>query len=197
MRPSLRFVDTPDLSSLIALCRAGDELAWEAFVRQFQGRIFGLACTYVDDREEAADLAQEIFIRLFETRTRWAPHGEFLPWMFQVARNRAIDFLRRRKVRRPAVAVPADEVALLADPGEGPEAQAIGQSRRDRLRTALRRLSALSREILLLRDVQELSVQEAAAVLGVPAGTVKSRSNRARAELAEQLLAASPDRSEP
>ena len=90
----------PDLSSLIARCRAGDELAWEVFVRQFQGRIFGLACTYVSDGDEAADLAQEIFIRLFETRRKWAPHGEFLPWMFQVARNRAIDFLRRRTVAR-------------------------------------------------------------------------------------------------
>ena len=187
----------PDLSSLIARCRAGDELAWEVFVRQYQGRIYGLACTYVTDRDEAADLAQEIFIRLFETRRKWAPHGEFLPWMFQVARNRAIDFLRRRKVRRPAVAVPVDDVPMLADQGEGPEAQAIAGSRRERLRAALRRVSALSREILLLRDVQGLSVQEAASVLGVPSGTVKSRSNRARAELAEQMLAAGPDRSEP
>lgn len=192
-----RPVDTPELAFLIARCRAGDELAWEAFVCRFQGRIFGLACTYVTDRDEAADLAQEIFVRLFETRRKWAPPGEFMPWMFQLARNRAIDFLRRRKVRRPAVAVPVDEVPMLVDQGEGPEAQAIAGSRRERLRTALRRVSALSREILLLRDVQGLSVHETAAVLGVPAGTVKSRSNRARAELATEMLAIAPGRSEP
>ena len=190
-------MDTPDLASLIARCRAGDELAWEAFVRRFQGRLFGLACTYVDDRDEAADLTQEIFVRLFETRARWAPHGEFVPWMFQVARNRAIDFLRRRKIRRPAASVPADEVTAIPDPGEGPEAQAIGASRRRRLWDALRRVSARSREVLMLRDVQQLSVEEAAAVLGIPAGTVKSRSSRARAELAEQLAVSRADWSEP
>jgi RNA polymerase sigma-70 factor (ECF subfamily) len=194
-RHALRPVETLDLASLIARCRAGDELAWEGFVRRFQGRVFGLACTYVTDREGAADLAQEIFIRLFETRARWPRHGEFMPWMFQVARNLAIDFLRRRKVRRPAVRVLVDDVPELADPGEGPEARAIGKSRRERLRAALGRVSALSREILLLRDVQGLSVQEAAAVLGVPAGTVKSRSNRARVELADVMLRSERKRS--
>lgn len=182
-------METPDLASLIARCRAGDELAWEAFVHQFQGRIYGLACTYASDRDEAADLAQEIFVRLFETRTRWAPAAEFVPWMFKVARNRAIDDLRRRKVRWPAMAVPADEVPELADPGAGPEARAIDRSRLERLRAAMRRLSDLSREVLLLRDVQGLSVAEVAGVLGVPVGTVKSRASRARAELAEQVLA--------
>jgi RNA polymerase sigma-70 factor (ECF subfamily) len=187
-------MEPSDFASLIAPCRAGDGLAWEAFVRLFQRRIFGLASTYVSEREDAADLAQDIFVRLFETRARWPADSEFLPWMFQVARNRAIDFVRRRKVRRPSVSVPADEVPTLADPAEGPEARVIGGSRRERLRAALGRVSALSREILLLRDVQGLSVLEAAAALGVPAGTVKSRSSRARTELAEQLLAAGGDR---
>ncbi|MEW6321654.1 MAG: sigma-70 family RNA polymerase sigma factor [Acidobacteriota bacterium] len=190
-------MDAPDLSTLTAQCRAGDSLAWETFVRYFQGRIYGLARSYVDDREEAADLAQDIFVRLFEIRDRWAHADDFVPWMFHVARNQAIDFLRRRRVRRPAVAIPAEDVPALADRGESPEAYAIGQSRREQLWQALRRLSALSREILVLRDVHGLSVQETAAVLKVPAGTVKSRSNRARAELAERLLATGAVRGEP
>jgi RNA polymerase sigma-70 factor, ECF subfamily len=192
----LETVDTQDLAPLIAQCRAGDPLAWEAFVRQFQSRVYGLACTYVRDRDDAADLAQEIFVRLFETRARWVPDREFVPWMFQVARNRAVDFLRRRRVRRPAVAVPAESAAELADPGEGPEARVLRRSRLDQFRAALARLSDLSREILVLRDVQGLSVREVAAALGVPDGTVKSRASRARAELAEQLLAASGERSD-
>jgi RNA polymerase sigma-70 factor, ECF subfamily len=189
-------VDHLDLASLIARCRTGDELAWEAFVRRFQGRVFGLAYAYVEDREEAADLAQEIFVRLYETRARWATDDEFVAWMFGVARNRAVDFLRRRKVRRPPASVPAEGVSL-ADPHEDPEARAIRRSRLDRLRAALKRVPEVSRQILLLRDVQGLSIREAAAALGVPAGTVKSRSSRARAELAEQLLDARFDRSEP
>jgi RNA polymerase sigma-70 factor (ECF subfamily) len=191
-----RLLDILDLETLIARCRTGDELAWEAFVRQFQGRVYGLARTYVADSEEAADLAQDIFIRLFETRKRWVSGQEFTPWMFRVARNLAVDFLRRRKVRRPAVSVAADEVALPADPGTGPEALAIGESRRGLVRAALARISAMSREVLVLRDIHGLSVEEAARVLGVPTGTVKSRASRARAELAERVLALGRGRSD-
>jgi RNA polymerase sigma-70 factor (ECF subfamily) len=181
-------VDTDDLAPLLARCRTGDDLAWEAFVRRFQGRIFGLACTFVTERDEAADLAQEIFVRLFEARDDWPPSPAFVPWMFHVARNRAIDFLRRGRVRRPAASVPVDEVPWLADPHDGPEARAIGASRRARLRGAIGRMSALARQVLLLRDVHGLSVGETAALLGVPVGTVKSRSTRARAELAAHLV---------
>lgn len=190
-------VETVDLGTLIAQCRSGDPLAWEAFVRQYQSRIYGLAYSYARDRDEAADLAQEIFIRLFETRARWAPAAEFVPWMFQVARNRAVDFLRRRRVRRPAVSAPATELADLADPGEGPETQALRRSRREELRAGLARLSNLSREVLLLRDVQGLTVQEVAATLGVPTGTVKSRASRARAELAAEMIASGGERRKP
>lgn len=181
--------DAFGLATLIERCRAGDELAWEGFVRRYQGKIFGLACTYVVDRDDAADLAQEIFIRLFETRARWARGEEFVPWMFQVARNRAVDFVRRRNVRRPAVAVPAEDAALATAPGENPEAQTIGRAREGLLRAALARVSAISRDVLVLRDMEGLSVEETARALGVPAGTVKSRASRARAELAERVLA--------
>jgi RNA polymerase sigma-70 factor (ECF subfamily) len=184
-----------DLTSLLERCRAGDELAWEAFVRHYQARIFGLACTYVSDRGEAADLAQEIFVRLFETRDRWADGDQFVPWMFQVARNRAVDFLRRHNARRPPLAVPAEEAMLASEPSDGPEAQAIGRSRHGLLRAALARLSALSREVLILREIQGLSVEETARILGVPSGTVKSRANRARTELAARVLALGRGRS--
>ncbi len=181
-------MDTSDLDPLIVRCRAGDDAAWETFVRRFQGRLFGLACTYVSNRDEAADLAQDIFVRLFETRDRWPDSGpEFLPWMFQVARNRAVDFLRRRQSRRISASVPLDDGPILMDGGASPEAQAIGASRRAQLRAALGRVSALAREVLVLRHVQGLSLHETAAALGVPIGTVKSRANRGRSELARML----------
>jgi RNA polymerase sigma-70 factor (ECF subfamily) len=180
--------DPLELTTLIERCRAGDELAWEAFVRRYQARIYGLACTYTSQRDEAADLAQEIFVRLFETRARWAPADQFVPWMLQVARNRAVDFLRRRRSRRPPISVPVEDVPLAAEPGDGPEARALGHARRGQLRAALARLSQLSREVLVLRDIQGLSVEETARILGVPTGTVKSRSSRARAELAERMI---------
>jgi RNA polymerase sigma-70 factor (ECF subfamily) len=180
---------------LIARCRAGDEPAWEVFVRRFQGRVFGLACTYVTNRDDASDLAQDIFVRLFETRGRWPDDPQFLPWMFQLARNRAVDFLRRRQARRASGAVAIDEAPPIVDPADSPEARAIGESRRSRLRDALRHVSAAARDVLVLRHVRGLSIEETAAVLGLPIGTVKSRANRGRAELAERLLGGQEGRS--
>jgi RNA polymerase sigma-70 factor, ECF subfamily len=182
-------VDQLELPILLARCRAGDDLAWEAFVRRFQGRVYALAYSYVGEREDARDLAQEIFIRLFETRDRWADGDEFMPWLIHVARNRSVDFLRRRKVRRPAVSVQEDEGFQLPDHQPSPESQTVTASQRTLLHAALRGLSTLSREVLILRDVHGLSVQHVASTLGVPVGTVKSRASRARTELVARVRA--------
>jgi RNA polymerase sigma-70 factor, ECF subfamily len=182
-------LDPLDLSTLLARCRAGDELAWEAFVYRFQGRIYALAYSYTGEREDARDLAQEIFIRLYESRTKWAPGDEFLPWLIHVARNRSVDFLRRRKVRRPALSVREDEGFQVPDERPTPEDATVAASQRSLLRVAMSGLSALSREILVLRDVHGLSVQHVAEMLHVPVGTVKSRASRARVELTSRVRA--------
>jgi RNA polymerase sigma-70 factor (ECF subfamily) len=164
-------------------------VAWEAFVRQTQGRLFALAYSYAGDREDARDLAQEIFVRLYEARSQWPCGDEFLPWLFRVARNRSVDYLRRRAVRRPASVAEEAEISELPDPAAGAEARAIESDRRGLLHAALRGLSAINREIVVLRDVQGLPIQQVASILGVPLGTVKSRASRARVELAERVLA--------
>ena len=191
-------VDATELAALVDPCRSGDPQAWEAFVRHFQGRMFALAYSYAGDREDARDLAQDIFIRLYETRDQWVSGDEFLPWLFRVARNRSIDYLRRRKVRTPALTVPDDALADLPDHAPTPEAHAVAQAvasdRRSLLHAAMRGLSAINREIVVLRDVHGLSVQHVASVLGIPVGTVKSRASRARVELTEKVLALSRGR---
>jgi len=187
-------LDATDLTILVERCRTGDALAWEAFVRQLQGRLFALAYSYAGDREDARDLAQEIFVRLYEVRGQWPSGDEFLPWLFRVARNRSVDFLRRRSVRRPASTVDETEVAELPDLSPGAETRAIEQDRRSLLRAALRGLSAINREIVVLRDVHGLPIQQVASILGIPLGTVKSRASRARVELTERVLALSRGR---
>jgi RNA polymerase sigma-70 factor (ECF subfamily) len=189
-------VESSELASLVDRCRADDGLAWEAFVRHLQGRIFALSYSYAGDREDARDLAQEIFVRLYEARGQWPSGDEFLPWLFRVARNRSVDFLRRRSVRRPAATADETEIAELADPAPGAEARVIESDRRGILHAALRGLSAINREIVVLRDVHGLPIQQVAAILGVPLGTVKSRASRARVELAERVLALSRGRGE-
>jgi RNA polymerase sigma-70 factor (ECF subfamily) len=178
-----------ELSSLLERCRQGDDLAWEAFVRQFERRIYSIASGYASGPEEARDWAQDIFVRLYETRGRWAPPEAFVPWLVRVARNVCLDQLRRKKARPPAEDVQADEMWDLAATDAGPEAalETVGKQRL--VWRALQSLGHLSREIIQLKEIQGLSLEEVARMLGVPIGTVKSRSNRARLELAERVLA--------
>lgn len=174
-----------ELVRILESCRLGDELAWEMLVRQHQGRVYGIAMTYVADPDEARDLAQEIFVRVYRNIDGCRESDRFLPWLVRIARNACIDHLRRRKARPPARDIPADEAWGLASSDPSPEDVSEDSSRRRLVATALQRLSEINREIILLKDMQGLSLDEIAKMLELPLGTVKSRSSRARVELAE------------
>jgi RNA polymerase sigma-70 factor (ECF subfamily) len=182
-------VELTDLDALLDRCRKGDNLAWEAFVRQFQRRVYSIASAYASGGDEAQDLAQDIFVRLYETRGRWVPADVFTAWLVRVARNVCLDALRRRKARPPAHDVPADEMLDLADAGRTPDSTLEASRDRQLVWRALRSLSRLSREVILLKEIQGFSLEEIADMLRAPIGTVKSRSSRARLELAERVLA--------
>lgn len=180
-----------DLATLLQRCREGDQLAWEALVRQNQARIYGLAHHYVHDREEARDLAQDIFVRIYRGLDGCTEPERFVPWTIRVARNACIDHLRRRKARPPRFDLPAEEVVTLTAAGPSPADDYEADARRRLVHLALQSLSELSREIILLKDIQGLSFEEIAGMVGAPIGTLKSRSNRARLELAKKVLALS------
>ncbi len=186
-----------ELAALLDRCRQGDELAWEAFVRQYQRRIYSLATCYATDPDDARDLAQDVFVRLYNTRRQWTAAETFLPWMIRVARNVCLDRVRARKARPPASDVPADELLDLAAATAAPDEDYEAATRRQLFDRALRKLTALSREIILLKEIQGLQVEEIARALRIPLGTVKSRSNRARLELARHVLALQPQAAEP
>jgi RNA polymerase sigma-70 factor (ECF subfamily) len=179
-----------ELAPLLALLRSGDELAWEGFVRHFQGRVFGLAYHYTAQAEDARDLAQEVFIRIYRNLASVPGEEGCLPWVIRITRNACIDHLRRRKARLPLWDLPADEMFDLSSPDQNPEEAHLEAVRKTTVHRALQELTDLNREILLLKEIQGLKLDEIAAILGVPVGTVKSRSNRARLELAQKLTAA-------
>jgi RNA polymerase sigma-70 factor (ECF subfamily) len=183
-----------DLGQLLDRCRLGDELAWEKLVRQHQSRIHALAYHYVGSGEEARDLTQEIFVRIYKGLDACTETAHFVPWTIRIARNACIDHLRRRKARPPGVDLPADAVLDLAAGGPTPEETYVANARRRLVHLALQSLSELSREIIVLKDIQGLQFDEIATMLDVPVGTVKSRSNRARIELARKVLALSGGR---
>lgn len=156
-------------------------------MRQFQARIYGIAYHYVGSPEDARDLAQEAFIRLYQNLGLCPDEEGFLPWIIRITRNACIDHLRRKKARPPAHDLLADEMLDLRAPGRNPEQLYAEDSRKRLIHRALKEMTELNREIILLKDIQGLALEEIAAMLHVPLGTVKSRSNRARLELAHKL----------
>lgn len=177
-----------DLPVLIERCKAGDELAWEAFVRQFQRRVYSLAGSYARCSDDARDMAQEIFVRLYEKRRAWPEAGMFLPWMIRTARNLCIDLIRKAQVRPSAADSSEDDLARLTAQTPDPEDDFHLGARKALVWRAVRSLTALNREMVVLKEIQGLSLEEVASLLKVPIGTVKSRSNRARLELAQKVL---------
>jgi RNA polymerase sigma-70 factor (ECF subfamily) len=180
-----------DLETLLDRCRAGDGLAWEALVRRYQSRVYGVALHFVRDRDLARDLAQEIFVRLYERLPGY--NGEtFVAWMYRLARNLCIDHLRRRGARPPFDDQPIGETIDPLDTDADPERDRLRHARSALLYRAIDRLGEAHREMILLKEIQGLELHEIADLLGAPLGTVKSRSHRARAELARVVLELDP-----
>ncbi len=176
-----------DQSELLQRCQNGDELAWEVLVRQYQGRICSIAFGYVGEQDEALDLAQEIFIRVYNRLGTCTEPEKFQAWLTRIARNACIDQLRRRKARPPSQDIPAEDMVSLASHGPSPEDELVRSSRQKLVHRALQHLSEINREIIVLKDIQGLPLEEISGMLDLPLGTVKSRSSRARIELARAI----------
>ncbi len=164
-------------------------------MRQHQGRICAIAYGYLGDQDEAFDLAQEIFVRVYQRLDTCDDPEKFQSWLTRIARNACIDHLRRMKTRPPRHDLLADEMNDLAGSNSNPEQDWVQNSHRKLIFRALQELSEINREIILLKDIQELPLDEIAQMLELPVGTVKSRSSRARIELARVIsgFASGPD----
>ncbi len=178
-------------TDLIARCRRGDESAWRELVGRHTRRVFGIAYRFVGRVDEAEDLTQDIFVKVFQSLERYRESdGAFSTWVGTVARNHAIDDYRRRREER---ARRIDDPAALDVAPAREESPLRSLEREDQARLVHRGLRALPaelREPIILCDLQGLSYEEAAASLQIPLGTVKSRINRGRLELARRLLGA-------
>ena len=177
-----------EIDPLIERCLSGDQAAWEDIVRLYRRKVFNVAYKFVGRHDEAEDLTQDVFLKVFKSLRTFDRRANFSTWLISVSRNLCIDHYR--SVRRERELVNHDvDVVMLARPTGGDTPQAMLE-RRDRvamLRTALDKLTPSLRAAIMLRDIQELSYQEIAERLGVPEGTVKSRINRGGTELARQI----------
>ncbi len=182
---SVRFAE----HKLVQRCLRGDDSAWEAIVSGHARRIFGLCYRYTRRREEAEDLTQEIFIRIYQNlRTFRSGTGSFQSWAMRLSRNLIIDRYRQaRRIPRFEGSQELEEMHLEDQSRPNPQRR-IEQAEASRfIGEALGALSPENKEAVILRDLQGMGYHEMAEVLGISEGTVKSRINRGRLALARQL----------
>jgi len=188
MPVDLPAVPPDSLETLIQKCLGGDQRAWDLIVKQHWRKVFNVAYKFVGRHDEAEDLAQEIFLKIFKSLDTFDRRANFQTWLVSVSRNLCIDHYRSSRKEREAVNSDVDPNQL-TPVAHGPSAHAQLEQR-DRvsmLRTALDALPPTLRTAVMLRDIQEKTYQEIAAELRLPEGTVKSRINRGRTELARQI----------
>jgi len=159
-------------------------------VRRHTRRIYNICYRFVGNRTEAQDLSQEVFLRVYRTLASYrSAHGGFATWMTSVTRNLLIDHYRRTK--RDRMTDSLDDAMPVVENKESsarrPDQQALLGELKGQVQSALTRLSPDLREAVILRDLQQLEYAEIQRVLAVPEGTVKSRINRGRIELARIL----------
>ena len=179
----------PDLN-LVERCLSGDEAAWETLVRTHTRRVYGFCYRFTGKDSEAQDLTQEVFLRVFRSLKSYrSDDGAFATWLARLSRNLLIDHYRRTRQDRSTDSI-EEQLPMIEErvaTSARPEGLLAGREASELLQGALQRLSPDLREAVILRDLQELEYREIAEVLKVPEGTVKSRLNRGRAELARVL----------
>ncbi len=184
-------VDQPSpeaLEALIQRCLRGDQAAWEQIVRQYWRKAFNVAYKFVGKHDEAEDLTQDIFLKIFKSLHTFDRRSNFQTWLISVSRNLCIDHYRRVRRDRETIDRDVDASELMPTSGEpGPLAALEQRDRVSLLRQALAALPETLRTAVVLRDLHELSYQDIAQRLHLAEGTVKSRINRGRAELAREV----------
>ena len=177
-------------NQLVARCLEGDEAAWEDLVRVHTRRVYAICYRFTGTDQEAQDLTQEVFLRVFRSLKSFrSGEGSFTVWLARLSRNLLIDHYRRTKLDRATDSIEEqlpmleEKTAMIARA----DGMLAGREASDLLQGALQKLSPELRETVILRDLEELEYREIADVLNIPEGTVKSRLNRGRAELARVL----------
>ncbi len=177
-------------AQLIEQCLAGEDTAWEDLVKVYTRRVYALCYRFTNSPTEAQDLTQEVFLRVFRTLKSFrVGEGSFLVWLTRLTRNLLIDHYRRSRADRVTDSIEEqrgelEEKMTLSMRTDG---MLAGREASEALQAGLAKLSPELREAVILRDVEELEYREIAQTLNVPEGTVKSRLNRGRAELARVL----------
>lgn len=179
--------------AVIERIRAGDVNAYEALVAAYEKNVYNLALRMTGNPADAEDMAQEAFLKAYRSLSEFRGDSKFSVWLYRIVSNVCLDFLRRQK-RRQAYSLSVEddegeETQLdIPDTAQSPEDLLERKLTREAVHQGLALLPPDQRQILLLREIQGLSYEEIADVLGIEVGTVKSRIFRARKKLCAFLL---------
>jgi RNA polymerase sigma-70 factor (ECF subfamily) len=191
-----QFAEQDHAAEQVRRCITGDALAWEGLFGSYSQFIYYLCWNYTGSRNNAEDLAQEIFLKLFCNLSRYdSEKGSLKTWIQNITRNHLVDSFRRSKLARASDSLDAGlsgegspiSARQLTYTGASPEQCFASLETKTRIHAALCQLPAGSRDVIVLCDLEEWDYREAAEILGVPVGTVKSRLSRGRIELARLL----------
>lgn len=184
-------------AALVKRCLGGDSTAWEEIVRSHNRRIYNICYRFTNSQDDAEDLTQEVFIKIYRTLSSYdLEKGAFTTWISTITRNLLVDHFRKSKLDRMTDSMDASTSAeedgmtlgdQIQDNTPSPDARVATQQTQKMVQQALEKLSPDLREAVILRDLQDMDYREIAAALRVPEGTVKSRINRGRTELARLL----------
>ena len=180
-------MSTTDDNTLVSRCREGNDDAWRELVDRFGPRVYAIAYHFTMKREDAEELSQEIFLKVFENLHRYDGGFPLVAWILSVSRNLCIDRYRRRKREKSFRFVSDEAVTTLLKSEDDPASMALKKERTKLLFSALAEIPEDLAEILVLRDLNGLAYDEIGKALELPEGTVKSRLFRARAEVARKI----------
>jgi len=175
---------------LIERCLTGEDAAWAELIRTHSRRVYAICYRFTSSESSAQDLSQEVFVRVFRTlRSFRAGEGSFAVWLTRLTRNLLIDHYRRTRMERASDSL-EDQLPVLEEQtalSSRTDGLLASREASELLQAALRKLSPELRETIILRDLEEMEYKDIAASLNIPEGTVKSRLNRGRTELARIL----------
>lgn len=191
-------VTEPSDNELIAQFRSGNESAYNELVRRHHGRIYGLVYNMTGNREDAQDMTQEVFLRAYKALNRFQGKSAFSTWIYRIAVNRTINFLKKRK-NRYALSLDDADMGLERDPAFleaseqiGPDGKLKLSEFQEKLNKALLTLSEKHRTVVVMHDIQGVSHDEIAQVMKCSSGTVRSRLFYARRQLQAELSEFAP-----
>ena len=190
--PALEIMSQTDYTELddiglVQLCLENESRAWEEILRRYKKRVFNISYQFVGRMDEAEDLTQDIFFKVFHSLEKFNQEANFQYWIIRVSKNFCIDYYRKKRKERESMVDNMDQVINVLKTVSTPQLVLEEKEKQQAIRESIGNLPSILRSCIVLRNLYGYSYQDIARILNIPEGTVKSRINRGRQELSRRL----------